>query len=570
MAKEVSGLYFEQGKELSSSPDKETEPLAKKEPAGSQREAKTKGTNPSSNQENSGALDWSKKTGVDSPETAHIAKSCLYQNKLRKNWPIFQNLSSSSKDCLICAKKSYKTVIVENLNSKYLTTRESYNTRVVSDIIYNENTHITSIFKDYLVYDDANEFLKRFYVASEIPPRLPKIFNFYDKYSKVFPCYIILEEKRQMFKNIERKQRAIDEKQKSADTLKRTKNAFAFTVLTPEFLRELNKPDSVLGRSSLDLSASTLIQQYSAHTHKLVRKKAAAGGLKELLDNFVARDTLNTIELSQSAILPIKKSQKGTKGKQLKEKEVEPCNRKSSSLQPGARAAQRNPSQFRNKAKHQSRNCQSVIKILSSPRAVNKGKIELNMKLLKKLPLALNRCKSQSGEVKKRTAENSPKTAGKLKIKTIARPSSLASLRQSKQLASSKQLSNAPNRISSRRGSIVPIDKKVIAIDIESLNKNLQKQKLVLDLKSVKGSIKSPSGCSEKTPGPRHKKFKSSYLNSLKQKIEERMDTSKKNTRFVFDNLLAPPKKTALIVKSKAQTEQKAKRKIAKPSHDCV
>eukprot|EP00826_Nyctotherus_ovalis_P041070 TRINITY_DN4100_c0_g1_i1.p1 TRINITY_DN4100_c0_g1~~TRINITY_DN4100_c0_g1_i1.p1 ORF type:complete len:438 (+),score=93.92 TRINITY_DN4100_c0_g1_i1:1871-3184(+) len=429
MAKEVSGLYFERAKELNSSPSKDTEMFAKREEAaGLQKEAKTKGTNPSSNQENSGALDWSKKTGVDSPEAAYVVKNCLYQNKLRKNWPIFQNLSSSSKDCLICAKKSYKTVIVENLNSKYLTTRESYNARVVSDIIYNENTHTTSIFKDYLVYDDANEFLRRFYASSEIPPRLPKIFNFYDKYSKVFPCYIILEEKKQMFKNIERKQRAIDEKQKCADSLKSTRSALTLKVFTPEFLRELNRPDSILGKSSLDLSASTQMQQYSTYTHKLVRKKSAAAGLKELLDKFIAKDTLNTIELSQSAILPIKKSQKYTKGKQLKEKEMELCNRKSSSLQPGARTAQRNPSQIRNKAKRQSRNCQSVIKILSSPRAVSRGKIELNMKLLKKLPLALNRCKSQSGEIKKRTVENSPKTAGKLKIKTFVRPVSYTHL----------------------------------------------------------------------------------------------------------------------------------------------
>eukprot|EP00826_Nyctotherus_ovalis_P041072 TRINITY_DN4100_c0_g1_i4.p2 TRINITY_DN4100_c0_g1~~TRINITY_DN4100_c0_g1_i4.p2 ORF type:complete len:127 (+),score=30.21 TRINITY_DN4100_c0_g1_i4:93-473(+) len=124
--------------------------------------------------------------------------------------------------------------------------------------------------------------------------------------------------------------------------------------------------------------------------------------------------------------------------------------------------------------------------------------------------------------------------------------------------------------IRDRYMGIVPIDKKIIAIDIESLNKNLLKQKLVLDLKSVRGSIKSPSDCSEKTPGPRHKKFKSSYLNSLKQKIEERTDTSKKSSRFVFDNLLALPKKTAPIVKSKAQTEQKAKKRVAKPSYDGV
>jgi len=41
-----------------------------------------------------------------------------------------------------------------------------------------------------------------------------KIFEFYDKYSKVFPNYVVLPENKYMFKNIERKQRMIDERQK--------------------------------------------------------------------------------------------------------------------------------------------------------------------------------------------------------------------------------------------------------------------------------------------------------------------------------------------------------------------
>ena len=105
-----------------------------------------------------------------------------------------------------------KGVIHENLNSKYLTSRDFYNVKIINDIIYNECTHIVSIFKDYLIYDDISEFLKRFYRQDETKTRLPKIFEFYDKYSKVFPNYVILGESKYMFKNIERKQRAIDEK----------------------------------------------------------------------------------------------------------------------------------------------------------------------------------------------------------------------------------------------------------------------------------------------------------------------------------------------------------------------
>ena len=95
-----------------------------------------------------------------------------------------------------------------------MTSEEFYNLKVTNDIIYNENSHIVSVFKDYLIQDDISEFLKRPYSTSESKSRLPKIFEFYEKYSRVFPNYVSFPENRYMFKNIERKQRMIDDKQK--------------------------------------------------------------------------------------------------------------------------------------------------------------------------------------------------------------------------------------------------------------------------------------------------------------------------------------------------------------------
>ena len=86
-----------------------------------------------------------------------------------------------------------------------MTSREYYNVKIINDVIYNENTHIVSVFKDYLIYDDVSEFLKRMYNKLESVQRLPKMFEFYEKYSKVFPNYVIIPENKYMFKNIERK-----------------------------------------------------------------------------------------------------------------------------------------------------------------------------------------------------------------------------------------------------------------------------------------------------------------------------------------------------------------------------
>lgn len=74
----------------------------------------------------------------------------------------------SSLDCTkIEGPKSRKQIIDENLNKKYLTSREYYNVKIINDVIYNENTHIVSVFKDYLIFDDVSEFLKRSYNKPE-------------------------------------------------------------------------------------------------------------------------------------------------------------------------------------------------------------------------------------------------------------------------------------------------------------------------------------------------------------------------------------------------------------------
>jgi len=56
--------------------------------------------------------------------------------------------------------------------------------------MYNEPRHIVTIFKDYLIFDDFSEYLKRFYSRQESRERLPRVFEFYSVYSKLFPTFV--------------------------------------------------------------------------------------------------------------------------------------------------------------------------------------------------------------------------------------------------------------------------------------------------------------------------------------------------------------------------------------------
>ena len=106
-----------------------------------------------------------------------------------------------------------KYMMSELLRNKYFKCDDYFNCKLTSDIMYNETRHIVSVFKDYLIYDDFSEYMKRFYRKDEASDRLPRIFSFYAKYSKVYPNYVALpRESRFMFKNIERKQKLIDQR----------------------------------------------------------------------------------------------------------------------------------------------------------------------------------------------------------------------------------------------------------------------------------------------------------------------------------------------------------------------
>ena len=88
-----------------------------------------------------------------------------------------------------------------------------HDVKMINDILYNEKTHYVEAFKEYLIYEDYSEFLKRFYKASELARKLPKILIFYEKYSKIYANYTVIPESKYMYKNIKRKQKMIDQMQ---------------------------------------------------------------------------------------------------------------------------------------------------------------------------------------------------------------------------------------------------------------------------------------------------------------------------------------------------------------------
>ena len=128
-------------------------------------------------------------------------------------YQIIKNKFSISKNPLI----SIENLVRKKLINRYEEPLSFYNVKMINDIIYNERSHYVEAFKEYLIYEDINEFLKRFYPLNESKKKLSKILVFYEKYSKIYANYTTLPESKYMYKNIKRKQKMIDNMQNSDD-----------------------------------------------------------------------------------------------------------------------------------------------------------------------------------------------------------------------------------------------------------------------------------------------------------------------------------------------------------------
>ena len=124
-----------------------------------------------------------------------------FLNKLMKENLCFKNL----KDDFSKYKLSKSILIKQTKHNDY-----NYTYINTTYLIFNEKCRIVARFKDYLIYDDSTEFLRRFYNNNELNPRLSKIYNFYETYSKIFPNYMILPESFYLYRNIRKKQKMID------------------------------------------------------------------------------------------------------------------------------------------------------------------------------------------------------------------------------------------------------------------------------------------------------------------------------------------------------------------------
>jgi len=69
---------------------------------------------------------------------------------------------NNNKHELIKKIKAFKSKTKEKFINKYKGTESFYDIKVINDIMYNEKTQVVANFKEYLIYDDNSEFLRKY------------------------------------------------------------------------------------------------------------------------------------------------------------------------------------------------------------------------------------------------------------------------------------------------------------------------------------------------------------------------------------------------------------------------
>ena len=166
-------------------------------------------------------------------------------------------------------EKIIREKIKKNLIKKYNKPTYFYNIKVIDDIIYNEKTHFVEAFKEYLLYEDDNEFLIKFYSKKETSKRLKRILTFYDKYSRIYANYTAIPESKYMYKNIKRKQKMIDQMKDSEET-EESYNSSYHTIFTKNVMNSINSITKSIYNNDSD--SNNLSIESSLSLKKLINK----------------------------------------------------------------------------------------------------------------------------------------------------------------------------------------------------------------------------------------------------------------------------------------------------------
>ena len=144
--------------------------------------------------------------------------------------------------------KVLKFNIYNYLLRKYNCTPKKYNIVIINNIIFNISSKEVSYFKDFLLYYDPNDFMRKMYFKKESISHLKYYTAFYEENNKIFPNYYVLPESQYLYWNIRQKQNIIINIENNNNNINKKRHSYS-TIFTNSIKRSIYNESEFLSYS---------------------------------------------------------------------------------------------------------------------------------------------------------------------------------------------------------------------------------------------------------------------------------------------------------------------------------
>ena len=128
----------------------------------------------------------SQRNGKKAFSIEKIKKSKIIKDKTHHKFHEKLNIFISGKNSHKKFKEIDKYFIINNQLQKNNSSPNQKNIMIINDIIETKTNHFLATFKDFLITDYVEEFLKRYFIMDECEELIPKFYLYYKNYLKFF------------------------------------------------------------------------------------------------------------------------------------------------------------------------------------------------------------------------------------------------------------------------------------------------------------------------------------------------------------------------------------------------
>ena len=213
----------------------------------------------------------------------------------------FQKLENQPLTSIVLYKITFKNL------KKYTTTKRTYNKFIINSIIFDHRIHKVAVFKNNLLWDESSEFLKRFYKKKETKERIPKISEYYEKYTLFPPVYFGLEGLIVIIMNKWTKKKKnyleyVEDHEEDKKKIK-TKESFEPLINSSSLNNITSSNKSFISKNTLELTKFENESKKSLMNKNDNKNKNHANNGKNKIDNLSFSDIMDDLSSNYSVII---------------------------------------------------------------------------------------------------------------------------------------------------------------------------------------------------------------------------------------------------------------------------